>query len=55
MTNIFQIILRNERNENDYIVLENYKTMEQAEKMLEWYENHHRFFKGEFSIRNASC
>lgn len=53
MRTIYQVVLRNERNEDDYIILENCKTLEQAEYMLEWYEGHHRFFKGEFSIKFA--
>lgn len=48
-----QIILRNERNENEYIVLSEHKSQKTAEYMLKWYESHHQFFNGEFSIREV--
>jgi len=51
MKRVFEIVLRNERDEDDYIIIGSYKSLEQAQYMLEWYEGHHRFFKGEFSIR----
>lgn len=54
MTVIFQIVLTNEKDKNDYIILETFKTQEQAESMIKWYESHHRFFKGVFSIRSTN-
>ena len=54
MTDNFQIVLTNKKDKNDYIVLETFKTQEQAESMIRWYESHHRFFKGEFSIRSTN-
>ena len=50
MTKQFQIILKNEGNDNDYITLETYETLESAEYMLKWYETHKRFFNGTFEI-----
>ena len=54
MTDNFQIVLTNKIDKNDYVVLETFKTQEQAESMIRWYESHHRFFKGEFSIRSTN-
>jgi hypothetical protein len=55
MNKLFQVILTNERDEDDYIVLDTVMTEEHALYLLDWYESHKRFFKGEFSIRDASC
>lgn len=35
----------------EYIVLEEYKTMEMAELMFNWYIAHKSFFRGELSIK----
>lgn len=50
----FQIVLTSAINENDYIILKTYETLEAAQYMLGWYEVHKHFFNGTFSIEEQN-
>ena len=47
---IYQIVLA---TDTSYIILENCKSLEEANYMLKWYKNHQKFFNGNFSIKEV--